>query len=79
MQECLNFLQQRGGADLLNEGQVTTLSGRQAQFQVVDVPDDAMQKSRRRAIRKRSGCREPLRHHSLCLAQGDCGQFRQSR
>jgi type II secretory pathway component GspD/PulD (secretin)/tetratricopeptide (TPR) repeat protein len=33
----LHALEQRNGADLLNEGQVTTLSGRQAQFQVVDV------------------------------------------
>jgi general secretion pathway protein D len=30
-------LDQRDGADLLNEGEVTTLSGRQANFQVVDV------------------------------------------
>jgi hypothetical protein len=33
----LNALEKRGHADLLNEGQVTTLSGRQANFQVVDV------------------------------------------
>jgi general secretion pathway protein D len=33
----LHALEQRDGADLLNEGQVTTLSGRQANFQVVDV------------------------------------------
>src|SRR5204863_7370929 len=33
----LKAIEQRDGADLLNEGQVTTLSGRQAQFQVVDV------------------------------------------
>lgn len=33
----LHALEQRDGADLLNEGEVTTLSGRQANFQVVDV------------------------------------------
>jgi general secretion pathway protein D len=33
----LRALEQRDGADLLNEGQVTTLSGRQAQIQVVDM------------------------------------------
>jgi general secretion pathway protein D len=33
----LRAIEQRDGADLLNEGQVTTLSGRQAQFQVVDM------------------------------------------
>ncbi|MGD0615919.1 MAG: hypothetical protein ABSA69_10815, partial [Verrucomicrobiota bacterium] len=33
----LHALEQRDGADLLNEGQVTTLSGRQAQVQVVDL------------------------------------------
>jgi len=33
----LHALDQRDGADLLNEGEVTTLSGRQANFQVVDV------------------------------------------
>ena len=33
----LRALEQRDGADLLNEGEVTTLSGRQANFQVVDV------------------------------------------
>jgi len=33
----LHALEQRDGADLLNEGQVTTLSGRQANFQVIDV------------------------------------------
>jgi general secretion pathway protein D len=33
----LHALDQRDGADLLNEGQVTTLSGRQAQFSDVDV------------------------------------------
>src|SRR5262249_3279051 len=33
----LHAIEQRDGADLLNEGQVTTLSGRQAQFQEVDV------------------------------------------
>jgi general secretion pathway protein D len=33
----LRALEQRDGADLLNEGQVTTLSGRQAQMQVVDL------------------------------------------
>jgi general secretion pathway protein D len=33
----LRALEQRDGVDLLNEGQVTTLSGRQAQIQVVDL------------------------------------------
>ena len=33
----LHALEQRDGADLLNEGQVTTLSGRQAQVQVADL------------------------------------------
>jgi general secretion pathway protein D len=33
----LRAIDQRDGADLLNEGEVTTLSGRQANFQVVDV------------------------------------------
>ena len=33
----LHALEQRDGADLLNQGQVTTLSGRQANFQVIDV------------------------------------------
>ena len=33
----LRALEQRDGADLLNEGQVTTLSGRQAQVQVADL------------------------------------------
>src|SRR6202012_1125284 len=33
----LHALEQRDGADLLNQGEVTTLSGRQANFQVVDV------------------------------------------
>ena len=33
----LRALEQRDGADLLTEGQVTTLSGRQAQIQVVDL------------------------------------------
>jgi beta-lactamase regulating signal transducer with metallopeptidase domain len=36
-QSALKELGDRKGADLLNEGQVTTLSGRQAQFQMVDV------------------------------------------
>lgn len=33
----IHALEQRDGSDLLNEGQVTTLSGRQAQFQVADI------------------------------------------
>src|SRR6185369_1964648 len=33
----IKALEQRDGADLLNEGQVTTLSGRQAEMQVVDI------------------------------------------
>jgi type II secretory pathway component GspD/PulD (secretin) len=33
----LHALEKRDGANLLNEGQVTTLSGRQASFQVIDV------------------------------------------
>lgn len=33
----LHALEQRDGADLLNEGQVTTLSGRQAQIQTADL------------------------------------------
>lgn len=33
----LHAMEQRDGADLLNEGQVTTMSGRQAQFQVADI------------------------------------------
>jgi type II secretory pathway component GspD/PulD (secretin)/tetratricopeptide (TPR) repeat protein len=33
----LHALEQRDGADLLNQGEVTTLSGRQAQIQVVDL------------------------------------------
>jgi general secretion pathway protein D len=33
----LRALEQRDGADMLNEGQVTTMSGRQAQIQVVDL------------------------------------------
>src|SRR5690606_1343484 len=33
----LKALEQRDGADLLNQGEVTTLSGRQAQIQVVDL------------------------------------------
>ena len=33
----LRALEQREGADLLNEGQVTTVSGRQAQIQVIDL------------------------------------------
>jgi general secretion pathway protein D len=33
----LRALEQRDGADLLNQGEVTTLSGRQAQIQVVDL------------------------------------------
>jgi general secretion pathway protein D len=33
----INALEQRDGADVLSEGQVTTLSGRQAQIQVVDI------------------------------------------
>lgn len=33
----IRALEQREGVDLLNEGQVTTLSGRQAQIQVVDL------------------------------------------
>lgn len=35
----INALEQRDGVDLLNEGQVTTLSGRQAQIQVSDLQD----------------------------------------
>lgn len=35
-QTVLKKLEQRDGADLINEGQVTTQSGRSAQFQVVD-------------------------------------------
>jgi general secretion pathway protein D len=33
----LKALEQRDGADLLNQGEVTTMSGRQAQIQVVDL------------------------------------------
>jgi len=33
----LHALEQRDGADLLNQGEVTTLSGRQASFQVADI------------------------------------------
>ena len=33
----LHALEQRDGSDLLNEGQVTTLSGRQAQIQTIDL------------------------------------------
>jgi general secretion pathway protein D len=33
----LHALEQRDGADLLNEGEVTTMSGRQANFSVIDV------------------------------------------
>jgi general secretion pathway protein D len=33
----LHAIDQRDGADLLNEGEVTTMSGRQANFQVIDV------------------------------------------
>ena len=33
----LHAIEQRDGADLLTEGQVTTLSGRQAQIQVIDL------------------------------------------
>jgi hypothetical protein len=36
LQIVLEKLEQHDGADLINEGQVTTLSGKQAQFQTVD-------------------------------------------
>ena len=41
----LKALEARDDADLLNEGQVTTLTGRQAQFQILNSPDTVTNKS----------------------------------